>query len=59
MEKTNKGKLFLLSKCALCDSKKLKYVKKQEASVLLSNLAVRTPLVKFKLLGIFCFRDVK
>ena len=52
---------MLLSKCALCDNKKSKHVKKQEASVLLSNLGVRTPLIKIQLLGIFffIFRDVK
>ena len=52
---------MLLSKCALCDNEKSKHVKKQEASVLLSNLGVITPLIKIQWLGIFffIFRDVK
>ena len=37
MEKTNKGKLILLSKCAVYDSKDLGFIKKQ-ASKLSSNL---------------------
>ena len=32
----------ILSKCAICGSKKSKFVKNQEAKGLLSNLGVRT-----------------
>ena len=36
MERTNKGKLVILSKCAVCDTKNSRFIKKQEASGLLS-----------------------
>ena len=38
---------MFLSKCAGCDSKKSKFVKKQEASGLLSSLGINTSLDKF------------
>ena len=37
---------MILSKCAICGSKKSRFVKNQEAKGLLSNLIVRTPLSK-------------
>ena len=46
---------MILSKCAMCSSKKSKFIKKQEAKGLLSNLGIRTPLSKIPLLGDFCF----
>ena len=48
---TSNGKLMILSKCAICGSKKSKFIKKQEASGLLSNLGIKTPLSKIPLLG--------
>ena len=36
--RTKNGRIMLLSKCALCNSKKLKFLKEQEARGLLSNL---------------------
>ena len=36
------GKRMILSKCAICGSKKSKFINKQEAKGLLSNLGVRT-----------------
>ena len=36
--RTKNGRIMLLSKCALCHSKKLKFLKEQEARGLLSNL---------------------
>ena len=36
--KTKKGRIMLLSKCAVCNSKKLKFGKEQEAKGLLSKL---------------------
>ena len=41
----------IISKCAICGSKKSKFIKKQEAKVLLSNLGIRTSLSKIPLLG--------
>ena len=37
---------MILSKCAICGSKKWKFVKNQEAKGLLSNLGLITPLSK-------------
>ena len=44
---------MVLSKCEVCDSKKSKFIKKQEASWLLSSLGLKTPLSKILLLGLF------
>ena len=44
--KTSIGKTMILSKCAICDSKNLKFIKKQEASRILSSVGIRTPLSK-------------
>ena len=48
---TSNGKLMILSKCAICDSKKSKFIKKQEAKGILSSLGIKTPLSKIPLLG--------
>ena len=37
---------MILSKCAICGSIKSRFIKKQEAKELLSNLGIRTPLSK-------------
>ena len=42
---------MILSKCAICGSKKSKFIKKQEAKGLLSNLGIRTPLSKIPIMG--------
>ena len=49
--KAKNGRIMLLSKCAVCDSKKSKFIKKQEASRLISSLGIKTPLNKIHLLG--------
>ena len=46
---------MLLSKCAICVSKKSRFIKNQEAKGLLSNLGVRTPLRKVPILGDILF----
>ena len=46
---------MLLSKCAMCDSKKSKFIKEQEASGLLSSLGIKTPLSNIPLLGPLLF----
>ena len=51
VSKTSNGKTIVLSKCAICGSKKSKFIKEQQAKGLLSNLAIRTPLNKIPLLG--------
>ena len=48
---TSNGKLMMLSKCAICGSKKSKFIKKQEASGLLSKLGIKRPLSKIPVLG--------
>ena len=41
---------MVLSKCAICGSKKSSFVKNQDAKGLLSNLGVRKPLSKVPIL---------
>ena len=52
---TNNGKLMILSKCAICGSRKSKFINKQEASGLLSKLGIKTPLSKVPILGDILF----
>ena len=49
------GKLMILSKCAICNSKKSKFINKQEAKGLLSKLGIKTPLGKIPILGDILF----
>ena len=42
--RTKKGRIMLLSKCAVGYSKKLKLIKQQEARELLSSLGIKAPL---------------
>ena len=53
--KTTNGKTMILSKCAICGSKKSKFIKEQQTRGLLSNLGIRTPLNKIPLLGDILF----
>ena len=46
---------MLLSKCAVCGSKKSRFIKNQEAKGLLTNLGLRTPLSKISILGDILF----
>ena len=48
---TSNGKSMILSKCAICGSKKPRFIKNQEAKGLISNLRIRTPLNKVPILG--------
>ena len=47
MIKTKNGNLVFLSKRTVCNSKKSRFIKEQEAKRLLSNLGIKTPLSKF------------
>ena len=49
--KTKNGRIMLLSNCVVCDTKKSKLLKQQEASGLLSSLGIKTPLSKIPLVG--------
>ena len=55
VSKTSNGKTMVLSKCAICGSKKSRFIKNQEAKGLLSNLGTRTPLSKVQRLGDILF----
>ena len=52
MVKTKNGRIALSSKCAVCGSKKSKFMKEQEAEELLSNLGIKKPLSKIPLLNV-------
>ena len=52
---TSNGRTMVLSKCAVCGSKKSRFIENQEAKGLLSNLGVRTPLSKAPILGDILF----
>ena len=47
---------MILSKCAICDSKKSRFIKNQEAKGLLSKLGIKTPLSTIPVLGDICFK---
>ena len=49
--------MFLL-KFALCNNKKWKWIKEQEASGLLISLGVKTSLSKIHLFGSLCFSGI-
>ena len=48
---TSNGRTIILSKCAICGSKKSKFIKNQEAKGLFSSLGIRTPFSKIPSLG--------
>ena len=52
---TSNGKLMIISKCAICGSRKSKFIKKQDAKGLLSNLSIKTSLSKMPVLGDILF----
>ena len=51
MIRTKNNQPMLSSKCAICSSRKSRFMKGQEAEGLLSNLGIKTPLSKIPLLG--------
>ena len=51
---TSNGK-FMISKFAICGSRKSKFINKQEPKGLLSNLGINTPLSKIPVLGDILF----
>ena len=50
---------MILAKCAICGSKKSKFIKKQEASGILSSVGIRTSLSKIPVLGDIFFFNIK
>ena len=55
LSSTSNGKTMMVSKCAVCNSRKCKFIKRQEAKELLSKLGIKTPLNKIPLLGDILF----
>ena len=55
LSSTNNGKTMILSQCAICNGKKSKFIKQQEAKGLLSKLGIKTPLRKIPILGDILF----
>ena len=49
--KTTNYKTMIFSKCAICSSKKSKFIKEQQAKGILSSVGIRTPLNKIPILG--------
>ena len=46
---------MVLSKCAICNSKKSRFIKEQETKGLLNKLGIETPLSKIPILGDILF----
>ena len=53
--RTKNRRIMLLLKCAVCDTKKSKFIKQQETSGLLSSLGIKTPLSIISLVGSLLF----
>ena len=51
VSKTSNSRTMVLSKCAICGSKKSRLIKNQEAKGQLSNLGIKTLLSKEPILG--------
>ena len=51
ISQTKNDRSMILSKCAVCNTKKSRFIKKQDPKGLLSNLGIRTPLSKIPRLG--------
>ena len=52
---TSNGRVMILSKYAICGSKKSRFIKHQEAKGLSSKLGIKTPLRKIPILGDILF----
>ena len=52
---TSNGEAMILSKCAICGSKKSRFIKNQELKGLLSKLGIKAPLRKVPILGDILF----
>ena len=52
MVRTKNNMLIMQSKCPVCRIKKSRFVEKQEAKDLLSNLKIKTPFSKIPLLNV-------
>ena len=52
MVRTKNNRLIMQSKCFVCGIKKSRFVKEQETKGLLSNLEIRTQLIKIPFLNV-------
>ena len=50
--RNRQNRLMIQSNCAICGSKKSRFIKEQKALGILSNLVIKTPLSKVALLNI-------
>ena len=50
--RNRQNRLMIQSNCAICGSKKSRFIKEQKALGILSNLGIKTPLSKVPLLNI-------
>ena len=55
VSKTSNNRKMVLSKCAICGSKKSRFIKNEEAKGLLNNLGIKTTLSKVPILGDILF----
>ena len=53
--RTKNGRIMLLSKCAVCDNKKSKFIKERESSGLLNSVGIKTLLNNIPLVGHLLF----
>ena len=52
---TSIDRIMILSKCAICDSKKSRFIKKQEAKGLLNKLGIKALFSELPILGDILF----
>ena len=50
--RNRQNRLMIQSNCAICGSKKSRFIKEHQAMGLLSNLGIKTPLSKVPLLNV-------
>ena len=55
VSKTINGKIMLLSKCAVCNSKRSRFIKEQEARGFITKLGIKISLIKIPLLSNILF----
>ena len=52
MFRTKNNRLLMQSKCSVCNNKKSRFIKEQDAKSLLINLRIKTPLSKIHVLNV-------
>ena len=50
--RNRQNRSMIQSNCAICGSKKSRFIKEQQAAGILSNLGIKTPLSKVQLLNV-------